>query len=337
MKTLLCLLFGAWALGLLTAQDSAPSLTGSMGADMGWLVFREGIPQGSLPDWYAASTAQAVLTGENPASRYRIAAWMDYDLHEDRWNAVLDEAWSEWHPVPAAGLRLGRFRHSQGPGQAFNPTNPFGQRDMFDPRTGARGRDGLRLEWDASPLLVAGTAFLPTDKEPPIGLERSGAAFTALVLLPEAGILGSTEAGVTSARAAGSGSWVSGGWLSTDLDGWVAGAEASWDGAAKIAFTLNRTFGEVFAVAEAQYIARDPAWMGFVGLSWTQQEWEAAAAALADFQAGAARTSLEVRWNASDILEVAFQGSANFSPEKWTLPGPLPALFTLGVGARWYL
>ena len=328
MRTLLCLLFGTLAVGLLTAQDSPPSLTGSMASDMGWVLLRDGNSQGSTPNWYATSTAQAVLANESQTSRYRIATWMDYHLHENRWSVVLEEAWAEWRPLPTADLRMGRFRHSQGPCQAFNPTNPFLQRDVFDARVGAMGRDGLKLEWDTPPVLLAGTVFLPTDQELPVGLESSGVALTAVLQLPEAGLLGSTEAGLTAARAGGSKSWVSGGWISIDVDGWVAGAEASWDGAVEIALTVNRTFGEVFAVVEAQYTARDPAWMGFGRLSWAHEDLEIAATALTDFHAGATKMGFDVGWNVSDNLEVNLQGSTNWAPEKGT---------SLGLGARWYL
>lgn len=128
-----------------------------------------------------------------------------------------------------------------------------------------------------------------------------------------------------------------GAWLSADIAGFTLGAEAcarssgyrelsepgataqAVDGKTELgyALSLNRSLGDFLAIVEGSYESQGDEWQGFGRLSWAGEDLELSLAALVDFSAPAARTALELSWNAGDALVLRARGLWNYRPESW--------------------
>lgn len=304
---LACLLTLAVFPGGLSAEESGSLLevSGSILSETGCVGLVDSIPDGAARDWYSATSASARLSREAEQTRFFAALWTQYDGGEGNWELSLDEAWADWRPASFLALRLGRSRLQFGPCVAFNPANALVPKDGFDSRANKTGLDGFSLE--LQPLLLAergralpysltvNAAFvLPraagspaaavssssggADAIPakPFDLDESGAVGRASLILPGLGLIGLTELGVSGdfrrigGAAPGGKIPVAGGaWLSTDVAGFVLGAEGTVrtpdfgtlsecgsvapavpadDNEYGYAFSLNRRKGDWFAV-----------------------------------------------------------------------------------------
>jgi hypothetical protein len=350
------ILFPVMASASLSAGETdAPfSVSGSVLNESGYIGLRPDIPDSAARDWYSLTSANARFSREGEQSRFFSSVWAQADSATGGWTLSLDEAWFELRMPSLPALRLGRFPLSYGPCIAFNPANSLISRDTFDDRAGKVGFDGVSAEIQALPgSVVFNAAFLLPGESSPAG--RSGAE-TAMndigesvahgrltVYLGEKGIFGATEIGVSGdfrrLGLMGSGEELpaaGGAWISADIAGFVAGAEASlrnFDGTGEYAFSLNRKAGDFFAVIEALCFDEGNSWQGFARLSRRGEDTEISVSALFDFETRAARTGLEMTWNASDFLVLGAEGIWNCRAAEWGPEGAgaLPMDWAAGI------
>lgn len=361
-----CLAIGASFLALPRAAAQA-EWSGSFGARTGAVFQREGIPDAAMQDWLSRLAGTVRLRGGEGSGRFACEAWGSLDPSTGTWSLSLDEAWGQWSPLGWMSFRLGRSRLSFGPCLAFSPANSFQDRDPFDARSGKTGLDGLQSEFrpleafladpplglslQADFVLPPASAAAPASALP--DLEESSGRTRLVLLFPECGILAQTELGLSGdLRDLGREErpWAAGGWLSADLGGFVLGAEGSLrsggyaeglspgEGEEEIeaAFGASRKLGDFYLAAEGRWSSADDGWQGFFRAAFSRGDLSLSGTILADFEAQAARSALEISWNASDALVMGACLAWNYRPEAWDDPVPLAAVGSASVSAEWY-
>lgn len=364
--------------------ESGVALSGSIRNDTGYIAMRDAIPDAAARDWYSVASAYGTIAADSDESRFRAKLWTSYDEVAGTWQLSLDEVWYEWNCQGLLTVRGGRIPVQFGPCVAFTPANSFVDRDCFDERAGKVGLDGMTIE--LRPLIaardcpfylsVSGTAILPgssgnLSKLADPDLAETSALALVKLTLPESGIFGQTEIGLTGdtrrigvTESAGDDKetldsikpCTAGGWISADVAGFVIGVEgavrspgyekavrAGYSGATganadksegEFAASVNRKEGDFFALAEARYSGSENEWLGFGRLSWTKDDVGISASGLIDFDTFAARTAFEATWNASDFLAISLKATWNHLPEKWD--DPLPSDFSGGMALEYF-
>lgn len=343
----------------LDAEDSGFQVSGSVRNETGYIGLRDDIA-GASRNWYSATSVDVRLSREGENTRFLALLWTEYDSADGDWELSLDESWFEWRPAAFLGARLGRAPLRFGSCIAFNPANSLAATDIFDSRSNEVGFDGFFLELHPLPQysLAAHAAFLlPGDSVQEYDLSESSAHGRITFLAPGAGILGPVEIGVSGdfRRLGGTAPdgkipMAGGVWLSMDIAGFVLGAEGTLRSAGYEALaapgvtvmpggsdaaeygwavSLNRRAGDFFAVLETSYSKAGDGWKGFAQLSRSTEDTGQSLQAMIDFDALAARTSLDAAWNLSDFLVVHGWGAWNYQPEKWN--PELPADWAAGL------
>jgi len=357
-----CLVLGALGATVSAQNGDAPiKLSGSLLNETGYIGFRSNIPDGSTRDWYSQTQATARLSQGGDKVRFFAELWTRFDAATGGWDLSLDEAWGEWSPAAFASLRLGRFPLRYGPCVAFNPANSLVAKSPFDSRANKVGLDGLVLE--IQPLLAAkdgqdlpyslvvdAALLLPSDVASsssvgnPFDIGESSAHGRITFYVPDSGVLGATEVGISGdfrrlggAAPGGKVPMAGGLWLSADLAGFVIGAEGtlrspgydelSLPGASVSsetengygwALSVNRRMGDFFALVESSCAIPGYGWQGFAQLSRNVDDNAVSLSALVDFDTLAARIALDSAWNIGDCLVLHAKAAWNYRPEKWT-------------------
>ncbi len=344
-------------------EAPAPSLAGSVTQRSGYAAAADGIPDAAFRDWYSLTSLDARASYDGDGGSWRVSPYVAYDNASGTWTWSLDEAWGEWRPVAALGLRLGRSPLRYGPCFAFNPANPRAAKDGFDARAGRVGLDGLSIE--AHPLLLLGiedapvslvadaALILPSGGTAAYDLEEAGMHARLSFMAPEAGWLGATELGVScdvSRLGGGARDGVRptalGAWLSADLAGFVLGAEGSLrspdhsllaePGSVVApgsgdpdapewgwAASANRRLGDWLVMFEGGRSRPDGVPRVFARVARLGDDTEFAVQALVDFETLAARASAEFSWSANDFLVLTAEASWNLKPDEWTPASPV--------------
>ncbi len=343
-----CIIAFGLAAGTASAEgapgdDPSPlEISGSILSRLGYIGFRDDIPDEAASDWYSLTSSRVGVSRTGDGGRFRAALWSAYDSVTGDWGLSLDEAWAEWTPSPFFSARMGRSPLQYGPCVAFNPAFSFVTRDRFDSRAVKVGLDSLSFEAFPVPLsgnrdspvsvvmngawIFPGAALAPGTANRDLGESSAHARIT--LYLPEAGPFGSTELGLSgdlrrigALSPNGVGPWGAGSWLSTDLSGFVIaleGAKRSGDFPAaaagyECAFCVNKKAGDYLAILEAQYTDAGGKWLGFAQLSRSTEAFDLSLSALVDFEAETCRASLEAVRNLTDFLVVRLEGSWNYN------------------------
>jgi hypothetical protein len=358
-------------------NDAPLRFSGSVLNETGYMGFRQGIPDGSTRDWYSLTSATARLSQGGDKSRFFAEMWTRFDAATGDWDVSLDQIWGEWNPADYLGFRFGRFPLQFGPCIAFNPANSLILKSAFESRAGKTGYDGASLEFQ--PLLAAwggrdlpwslvlnAALLLPADVAgsssigDPFDIGESSAHGRMTFYAPGSGVLGATEIGISGdfrrlgGAAPGGGIPMAGGvWLSTDLAGFVIGAEGTlrspgYDGVSipgaaasaetehgyGMAISLNRRMGDYLAILEAGFADPGNGWQGFAQLSRSFDDAAISLSALIDFDTLAAQTALSVAWNSGDFLVLRAKAAWNRSPEKWN--PQLANVFLVGLSLEYF-
>lgn len=342
-------------LGLSLPAGASPALSGSTAVELGGLALRSDLPSELVSDWYCLNSATLRLALAEGDAKFFGELRGSHDARSGGFELELSEAWYEWRwrpclradegAGPGLGFRAGRSPLAFGPCLAFGPANPYVAKDAFDARGADLGLDGLFLELlapfgpasrEALPSLALRAAYLlPT----PTLLSRLGATSPAaapdlldgklhgslLLFAPGRGAFGAWELGAAAdlleLRPGGIGAdWSAGSWISTELGGFVLGAEGAlrgedWGGA----LTANRRMGDYFALLEADYESAGAAWRLFARLTRAAEETELSLSVLADPVAWEARSALEASWSATDSLVFSARLGWNSAPAAWGL------------------
>lgn len=341
---------------LSTTIAAETAFSGSSRAIASGLLYRDGIPDEFTRDWTALLDSRLRVSGESGKGSFRGELYVACDPFTGDFTFSFDELAAEWRPLSGLSFGAGRARLAFGPCQAFSPANSFWPRDPFDPLAGKKGLDGLRAGaafGELVPIDVRAEWILPSGTGYP-DLADSSALLLASALLPAAGFLGQTEVGLASdlREAFTEGRrWSAGGWLSADVAGFVLGCEAAARSAGydaglvpveggdvewRAAFGANRKLGDFLALVEGSLTGTDGRWMSYALLSWAPEGFNASVQALFDWKAMSARTGIAAAVEVSDEVVFNAQVSWNWRPADWAVPGPLPVVAALSIGAEFF-
>jgi len=345
-------------------EGAAPAgLRLSVTGEAGWLAFGDATLALVARDWYARSGATLGFARDEGAGACAARLRTTFDAATGTWALSLDEAWMALRPLPLLEARLGRFAIAYGPCLAFNPANFLATKNALDPRSAARGLDGLSLgvrpiplggEGGSPPLAtLLGALVLPSPVSPNLlivgdplaDLEVSSLHGRMTIVLPAWGLLGETELGIAGdlrdlgrawrGGAVDAGQWDAGTWLSADLGGFVLGAEGGSDSAGLAwALSLNRGFGDWLALAELSRTESPGDWKAFLRLSRSLDRGALSLSSLVDFESLAARSVLEASLDIGDSFVLRASLTWNRLPEKWE--PALPATWAAAVAMECY-